>query len=447
MRAYYGSRISEHMTRTPEGYLICLGVPIARIGKQQYLANELGIEDSAPDKAYDVIRVEDEVFSQATIASFEGKPVTNDHPMESIDTGNITAYQCGHAQNVRRGAGDDSDLLIADLFITDKKLIDEILNGRREVSCGYDCEYTQDDDGKIYQRAIRGNHVAVVDNGRAGHRVAIKDSAESVKSRREKRNPMEKNKNSLFARLFSHAVRDMQPEEIEDAVEEMAATAAEVGNEKKTDAAPIPTPAPAPAPVTADEIPGLAEILARLDKIEDRINGLEARKYTDEEPDPMKELEDELTVGEKPVVPEAGVPTKPMDEDPEEAVTISAEEIGDKECGDKLCGDEDYYYEEMPKRDRPVNPIKGMDRSAALYALNAMKPVIASLPANQRKAASDKAVREIRKLMGKDSKPVTNGYAAINGAVTSTAKNRRNEKDEAKLGKSIMASRNPHYKK
>ena len=426
MRAYYGSRISEHMTKTPEGYLICLGVPIARTGRQKYLSGELGIEDSAPDKTIDVIRVEDEVFSPATVASFEGKPVTDDHPMESVDTGNIQAYSCGHAQNVRRGTGSDSDLLIADLFITDKRLIDEITNGRREVSCGYDCEYAQDDDGKVYQRAIRGNHVAVVSAGRAGHRVAIKDSAESVKN--ERRHSMKENKQtSLFARLFSRAVRDMEPEEIEDAVEEMAATAAEVGNENTPiDAEPVEPKDP------------MQMILERLDRIEERINGLEARKPVDAMPaeaDPLKQLEDELTVGNKPVQPEAGVPTAPMDEDPEEAVTIEAEELSDKAC------DEDGV-EEAPESELPKNPIKGAD--AALYALNAMKPVIASLPANQRKAAADKAVREIRKLMGKDAKPATNGYAGITRAMRSA---KQPAKDEGKLGKDIMASRNPHYKK
>ena len=32
--AYYGARISPHMTRTPEGYLICHDVPINRTGDQ-----------------------------------------------------------------------------------------------------------------------------------------------------------------------------------------------------------------------------------------------------------------------------------------------------------------------------------------------------------------------------------------------------------------------------
>ena len=41
MIAYYGSKISEHMTKTPEGFLICHDVPIARIGQQEYFAGEL----------------------------------------------------------------------------------------------------------------------------------------------------------------------------------------------------------------------------------------------------------------------------------------------------------------------------------------------------------------------------------------------------------------------
>ena len=42
MLAYYGTQLSPHMDRTPEGYLICRDVPIARTGPQEYLAGELG---------------------------------------------------------------------------------------------------------------------------------------------------------------------------------------------------------------------------------------------------------------------------------------------------------------------------------------------------------------------------------------------------------------------
>ena len=75
---YFADRISDNISkREPEGYLICVNVPIARSGTQQYLQDELG---QSGERAVTVYRPEDEVFSQATIASFEGMPVTNDHP-------------------------------------------------------------------------------------------------------------------------------------------------------------------------------------------------------------------------------------------------------------------------------------------------------------------------------------------------------------------------------
>ena len=40
--AYYGSHISEHLVKTPEGYLICYDVPINRTGTQMYTAGEAG---------------------------------------------------------------------------------------------------------------------------------------------------------------------------------------------------------------------------------------------------------------------------------------------------------------------------------------------------------------------------------------------------------------------
>ena len=53
MLAYYGDRISPHMTDTPEGYLICHDVPIARTGPQDYLARELQM-DGDPERVITV---------------------------------------------------------------------------------------------------------------------------------------------------------------------------------------------------------------------------------------------------------------------------------------------------------------------------------------------------------------------------------------------------------
>ena len=134
---YYGTRLSENISRRePEGYLLCLNVPVARTGTQEYLPEELGL---LPGSSFiSVYRPEEEVFSPETIASFEGMPVTNDHPPEGVDVSNIRALQKGHAHNVRRGTGEESDLLLADLIITDPGLIALILEeGKREISCGY----------------------------------------------------------------------------------------------------------------------------------------------------------------------------------------------------------------------------------------------------------------------------------------------------------------------
>ena len=171
---YYGTRLSENISRRdPEGYLLCLNVPVARTGTQDYLPEELGLPPGS--SLIPVLRPEEEVFSPETMASFEGMPVTNDHPPEGVDVSNIRALQKGHAHNVRRGSGDDSDLLLADLIITDPHLIDQILEeGKREISCGYTYELCMEN-GQYIQRKIRGNHVAVVDAGRAVSRVSIKD--------------------------------------------------------------------------------------------------------------------------------------------------------------------------------------------------------------------------------------------------------------------------------
>lgn len=173
---YYGDRLSTNIAKTPEGFLVCRNVPIARTGYQEYLQSEL-VEDGDPSVRVNVYRAPDEVFSQATLASFEGKPVTDGHPDVDVTTGNYTELAKGHVQNVHAGKGTDSNKIIADLYITDPELIEAILNNdKREVSAGYYAEDVEDEDGQLCQTKIRGNHVAVVEAGRAGHTVAIRDS-------------------------------------------------------------------------------------------------------------------------------------------------------------------------------------------------------------------------------------------------------------------------------
>ena len=169
--AYYAHPLSEHIARTAEGYLICREVPVARTGIQRYLAGELGLPGD-PERTVEVERREEDVFAPEAMASFEGKPVTDGHPAQAVAAENCAAYAKGHVQNVRRRGG----YLLADLYITDPCLRSQIENRvKREISCGYRCVYEEAEGGCYRQRNIRGNHVAVVPEGRAGRAVSIQD--------------------------------------------------------------------------------------------------------------------------------------------------------------------------------------------------------------------------------------------------------------------------------
>lgn len=168
---------------TPEGFLICTGVPIARTGEYEYYASEGMSPGIEPDASGRIIsrREAAEVFSPAALASFEGKPVTLGHPdVDEVTPDDWRQYAVGHVTNVRRGQGDDADKVIADLVISDAAAIDAINSGLREVSCGYDVTVEQVEPGVERQTHIRGNHVALVPAGRAGSECAIRDSKGGV---------------------------------------------------------------------------------------------------------------------------------------------------------------------------------------------------------------------------------------------------------------------------
>jgi hypothetical protein len=170
--------LGEVRKKTPEGYLLCVGVPIARTGEYEYGINELPDFEGREDGIIVCERPAEVVFADETVASFEGKPFVIGHPDEDVDVTNWSEHAVGVVQNVRKGEGDGNDLLVADILVTNEDAVSEIENGVREISCGYGGEYEQVEPGRIQLRRIVGNHVALVESGRAGHRVAIGDKAE-----------------------------------------------------------------------------------------------------------------------------------------------------------------------------------------------------------------------------------------------------------------------------
>jgi len=228
--AYYGSHISEHLVKTPEGYLICYAVPINRTGTQMYTAGELGLGGD-PERPVTVYRLEKDVFAPAALASLEGKDVTRGHPPEMLNAENQAGYSKGHLENVRR----DGENTVADLIIKDPALVNDVENGvLREVSCGYNCQFEPYLDG-YKQTHIIGNHVAVVPKGRAGSTVAIQDTApEAEKGGNKHMNEFWKS----VLHAFGMAAKDASPEELDKMVETTATALDAEPAEKAQEAEP-----------------------------------------------------------------------------------------------------------------------------------------------------------------------------------------------------------------
>ena len=215
---YYATKISPHRGKTDEGYLICSKVPVARIGYQFYGSQELGFTPSENIKqennGYNVYRPEEEVFKEETLSSFEGKPVTDDHPSEQVTSENFSLYARGNVKNARRGEGEYKDFILADLVVWDKELINKIENGKQAVSVGYSCDY-EEVNNELRQKNIICNHVAVVQEGRAGDRAIIRDTKKNEEAQMADEVKKEEKEEKKEEVVEKDKCKDESPEEEE----------------------------------------------------------------------------------------------------------------------------------------------------------------------------------------------------------------------------------------
>jgi uncharacterized protein len=128
-----------------------------------------------------------EVFAEDSLESFEGVTITDDHPSEPVSANNARAVSVGTLQGAPRR---DGDHVAATMIVFDAATIAKLERGKRELSCGYECELVEEPgvspSGERYdarQTKIRGNHVAIVDYARAGRTARARmDAAEMVAS-------------------------------------------------------------------------------------------------------------------------------------------------------------------------------------------------------------------------------------------------------------------------
>lgn len=170
---------------TAEGYMVARNCTLARTGVQTYRAYELGLdaEGMDPMRVIRLHRPAEEVFDGQSMASFESKPVTIEHPPVAVTADNWEQLAKGEARDVCRMG----EMMCGTLMIKSKDAIDAVQSGKNQLSNGYtfDLDMTPGTtfNGQAYdgvQRNIRGNHIAIVDAARCGSACRIADSDTST---------------------------------------------------------------------------------------------------------------------------------------------------------------------------------------------------------------------------------------------------------------------------
>lgn len=161
------------------GYVDVPKNPISKVGVFPYLGSSIGAEPA--DKVFMVYRPESELSDPETIESFKLSPIIEDHTM--LGEGLTSPDEVGVQGTTGEQVEFENGTLYANLRIYSDKLLSIIEEGKKDISLGYRCVYEMTSgifNGVKYdavQRKIRGNHVAIVDEGRMGRDVAVLDHA------------------------------------------------------------------------------------------------------------------------------------------------------------------------------------------------------------------------------------------------------------------------------
>lgn len=193
--------------RTDEGFLIDTPI-VGRVGIQIY--------QNADGSIRREFRPPEQVFNADSLASFSGKPITDDHPTEKVTSKNAKALTIGAMTGE---AKQDGDNVIVPITVFDADVIDKIeKGGKRELSLGYSVKLDETPgewNGEKYdaiQTDIRVNHLALVAKGRAGNARLNLDRLDAVSINVDKDIPMSDNLGRL--RLDSGLEYQAAPEVI-----------------------------------------------------------------------------------------------------------------------------------------------------------------------------------------------------------------------------------------
>ena len=155
--------------------------PLSVVGVYPYMGRSISA-DCIQDRLYGVYRPESELSSQDCIDSFKLIPWIDDHVMlGNEDAGLTPSEQKGVQGVIGQDVYFDGTTLKGNIKVFSEAMANLIANGKKELSCGYRCRYEYAPgtfNGEHYdyvQQEIRGNHLALVENGRMGPDVAVLD--------------------------------------------------------------------------------------------------------------------------------------------------------------------------------------------------------------------------------------------------------------------------------
>lgn len=248
------------------GFIEVRNNPISKAGIFPYLGRSIGAPE--PDKTYMVYRSEEELNNPETIASFALLPLTDEHPHTLLGDAD-EGYVAPEEKVIHGTLGEDikfeDGYLKGSLKIFTNWAKQMLGSGKRELSAGYRCTYDFVNgvvNGCKYdavQRNIRGNHLALVEQGRMGPDVAVLDSAEKL----------------------DHVVITMDSKELEKMAEEAGSGGLTIEQLAEQVAAIMP------------QVAKMQEILAKLTPLEEAEHGVQL----DEEE--KKEEEEVIAVGDE----------------------------------------------------------------------------------------------------------------------------------------------------
>jgi len=228
------NKIKDKKEVTVNGYLLATDIAIHCVGVFPYLGSELGLNNN---DVYKVYRPASEL--EKAIDSYKLIPIIDEH--EYLGTDGMAPEEKGIHGTTGEQIVFDGKYLRATLMIYSEQLQKLIERGKIELSPGYQSSIEWESgefEGEHYdcvQRNIFANHLALVDQGRSGSEVAIKDSFQLI----NEVNMRKKIKDEVTEAVVSE---EEVKEAVQEAVEEVAAEVAEQVVENITE-----------EPVTTDE--------------------------------------------------------------------------------------------------------------------------------------------------------------------------------------------------